>query len=84
MEKLYLPPHGKVRDENGNVKEEGSRGRHNFMKFFPLFKTSKISIEDTRKVPRKETDCTALGMIEVSTFQNMWQKMICRWSIFIT
>ncbi|GBM49133.1 hypothetical protein AVEN_179743-1 [Araneus ventricosus] len=28
IEKLYLPPHGKVRDENANVEEEGSRGRH--------------------------------------------------------
>ncbi|GBO18775.1 hypothetical protein AVEN_241805-1 [Araneus ventricosus] len=27
--KLYLPPHGKVRDENAIVKEKGSRGRHN-------------------------------------------------------
>ncbi|GBM13969.1 hypothetical protein AVEN_152392-1 [Araneus ventricosus] len=26
--KLYLPPHGKVRDENANVKEKGSRDRH--------------------------------------------------------
>ncbi|GBO28188.1 hypothetical protein AVEN_12062-1, partial [Araneus ventricosus] len=32
MEKLYLPPHGKVRDENANAKEKGSRGRHNHNK----------------------------------------------------
>ncbi|GBM63418.1 hypothetical protein AVEN_242198-1 [Araneus ventricosus] len=29
MEKVYLPPHGKMRDENANAKKKGSRGRHN-------------------------------------------------------